>query len=41
VSSPPPIIPVSDGKLTFWIDDSPSEVVAEIENAAEFEPLGL
>ncbi len=34
-------MPVSDGKLSFWIPDSASFEVPETENVPEFEPFGL
>ena len=41
LSSPPPVMPETDGKFSFWIPDWPSVEVPVTVNDAEFEPCAL
>src|SRR5690242_13701480 len=41
VSSPPPVIPETDGKPIFWTPDWPSVAVASTVKLALFEPCAL
>ena len=40
-TSPPPVIPETAGKLTFWSPDSPSAGVAEAVKVAVLDPCAL
>ena len=40
-TSPPPLIPATDGKVTFAIPDSASAGVAVAVKLPEFDPCGL
>ncbi len=41
VTSPPPVIPVRLGNVSFWMEDSPSPDVAAAAKLALFVPPGL